>query len=273
MNRALLVLLLAGCELGPAIYVERHGDGDGEVNSDPSGLHCRAGVEDCAMIVDDGTITLTATPSASSTLVGWSAEGCAGPTCTLDLAADTNVSVEFALVYHTLTVTRAGGGTGRVVGVHVDCGIECATPVVQGSSLELTAVPDPGSVFAGWRGVPCGASGVCSVTVKGALAVEAVFEPELDPSLVVAVAVLGNGRVVSNLPGIDCGTQCKHAFTHYGTVTLLPDEPVGWKFVGWEGPCTVTPLGCTLPTPTPGFQQVTATFMLDPACTQPNTCP
>jgi subtilisin family serine protease len=67
--------------------------------------------------------------------------------------------------YFTVTVNKAGAGTGTVTSDSpgIDCGTTCDGKFLQGSTVNLTAVPDPGSVFAGWSGDCSGASS-CSLT-------------------------------------------------------------------------------------------------------------
>ena len=54
------------------------------------------------------------------------------------------------------------------------------------------------------------------------------------------VAKTGNGRVVSDPTGIDCGTTCSADFTSGSTVTLVAHPDPGWTFGGWTGACSGT---------------------------------
>jgi subtilisin family serine protease len=64
-----------------------------------------------------------------------------------------------------ITVVKAGAGSGTVTSssAGIDCGATCNGQFPQGSSVNLTAAPDPGSIFAGWSG-DCSGSGTCSLT-------------------------------------------------------------------------------------------------------------
>lgn len=64
----------------------------------------------------------------------------------------------------TVTVNRAGNGTGKVASDSsgIDCGATCKGQFSRGSTVELTATPDSGSVFAGWSG-DCAGAGPCAL--------------------------------------------------------------------------------------------------------------
>jgi subtilisin family serine protease len=65
----------------------------------------------------------------------------------------------------TVTVNKAGAGAGTVTSDSsgIDCGATCNGQFPQGRTVNLTAVPDPGSVFAGWSG-DCSGTDPCSLT-------------------------------------------------------------------------------------------------------------
>ena len=61
----------------------------------------------------------------------------------------------------TLTVNRAGAGTGTVASspAGIACGPSCAAEFGEGTAVTLTATPAAGSYFAGWSGNPVCATG------------------------------------------------------------------------------------------------------------------
>lgn len=65
----------------------------------------------------------------------------------------------------TVSVIKAGAGTGTVTSnpAGIDCRATCNGQFPQGSTVNLTATPDPGSVFAGWSG-DCTGTNPCSLT-------------------------------------------------------------------------------------------------------------
>lgn len=93
-----------------------------------------------------------------------------------------------------LTVSKTGEGSGTVLGYRteeiecgeqagcptpkphwINCGSQCAA-MLDGARITLRAVPDEGSVFAGWTGACSGDS--CALTVDSDMSVGAVFERE-----------------------------------------------------------------------------------------------
>jgi hypothetical protein len=158
----------------------------------------------------------------------------------------------------TLSVTRAGSGTGTVTSQvpGIICGGDCAEGYPAGAVVILSAAAADGSIFAGWSGAGCGGSGTCQVSVTADVAVTATFTTIGDQvALMVVKAGGGTGTVTSQPPGIDCGAGCPGASAAYpvGTqVTLTAAAAAGHVFGGFTGggcggtdPCVVTLAGST----------------------------
>jgi endoglucanase len=83
-----------------------------------------------------------------------------------------------AATRHTLTVTKAGSGTGTVISspAGIDCGSDCSESYASGTSVTLAAAAAAaaGSTFAGWSGA-CTGSGSCTVTMSAPRSVTATF--------------------------------------------------------------------------------------------------
>ena len=159
------------------LAVTRAGTGSGTVTSSPAGINCGT---QCAVTVSYGTsVTLTATPATGSTFTGWSG-ACTGKSssCTVSLTADTAVTATFtsSVVRYTLTVTKAGTGSGTVTSspAGISCGSTCSFPFTSGTSVTLTATPATGSTFTGWSGA-CTGTGTCTLSMKANRAVTATF--------------------------------------------------------------------------------------------------
>lgn len=84
----------------------------------------------------------------------------------------------------TVTVNKAGAGTGTVTSNSsgIDCGATCNGQFPQGRAVDLTAAPNPGSVFAGWSG-DCSGTGPCSLTDNATVtATFSIAPPQAVPS-------------------------------------------------------------------------------------------
>jgi subtilisin family serine protease len=81
---------------------------------------------------------------------------------------------------YPVAVTTSGDGSGRVTSdpEGIDCGDVCEADFPAGSSVTLTATPDPGSAFVAWGG-DCHGADPCVLTVDGASDATATFEPDL----------------------------------------------------------------------------------------------
>ena len=228
---------------GAVLTVARTGSGRGAIMSTPLGINCGTA---CASAFEEGTeVELRASPAADSIFVRWSG-GCSGTarTCTVTMNEAKTVTATFRS--HTVAVTRAGTGTGRVTSTPtgIDCGRDCGGRFRPGTSVTLTATPSAGSRFAGWTGITgCGSNAVCTFVIDANVAVTATFVTRL---VTVTKAGVGTGTVTSNPAGINCGATCTGRFLPGATVTLTATAASGSRFDGWSGACTGTALTCTL---------------------------
>ncbi|HST25642.1 MAG TPA: hypothetical protein VLJ76_06600 [Gaiellaceae bacterium] len=138
-----------------------------------------------ALVKQNTTIELVATPDDGDVFSGWGAEcGQYGTdtTCYLLISGPKSVTAGFGtppppVVKFTLSVTKAGSGTGYVGGAGgIDCGPTCSATLQQGSAMSLLAVADNGSTFAGWSGAGCSGTAMCAVTFDVDKQVVATFD-------------------------------------------------------------------------------------------------
>jgi hypothetical protein len=143
-----------------------------------------------------------------------------------------------------LKVSVTGTGEGEVTGGKIACkGVAgtdsgtCTAQEEEGTTVTLTATPEPGSTFAGWSGA-CSGTGTCEVTMSEAKEVTAEFtEVPLTP-FPVEVTVTGhgevNGAVISKCTeagGLNCTEEQKET----KKVTLMATAESGWAFAKWSG--------------------------------------
>jgi Divergent InlB B-repeat domain len=159
--------------------------GPGHVTATGSG-----GSIDCpdscsALILQESTIVLTATPDEGAQFTSWGGS-CVDygsePTCTLVISGPKDVTAGFGTPPPppkkvTLSVAKAGTGTGYVGGAGgIDCGPTCAATLQEGAKMTLLAVADDRSTFAGWSGAGCTGTGMCTVTFSADMKVTATFD-------------------------------------------------------------------------------------------------
>ncbi len=244
--------------LVPIYTLEIHhgGSGTGHVSSAPAGLDCDL---HCRAELDRGSvITLTATPDAGSSFVGWMGAGCSGPgPCVIVSDASKSVTAIFAATARpNLIVYRGGTGSGVITSTPaaIDCGDGCLGDFALNTVVTLTAAPSRFSGFTGWSGA-CSGTGACVLTMAEAKAVTATFTYLTYPLTVIKN---GNrtGTVTSNPAGLACGLTCTVTAGGFITLTAVPDP--GFFFAGWSGGGCSGRGACVVAMD--NAQQVTATF-------------
>jgi hypothetical protein len=195
----------AGPPPGAVVHVVKGGDGNGSVKSAPEGIDCDTAcdAQDLTLDPEVTTLTLTATPARDALLEEWRCEGTKDgePLSTVvvqtaDVVAfddddpegvDVTCTATFRQLW-TLLVVFSGTGSGHVTGTaplqgggtRIDCPDACVAGYFDGDSETLHAVPDTGSVFAGWK-LDCSGAGDVTVTLDEDKNCEAHFCPENAP--------------------------------------------------------------------------------------------
>jgi hypothetical protein len=230
----------------PVLAVVRGGTGRGNVTSSPLGIDCGSA---CAAAFQTGTVvTLTATPDGS-TFMGWN--GCdtaSGTSCTVTMNASRSVTATF--MPFTLTVTKAGTGTGAVTSAPagIDCGASwqtCSSSFESGTQVTLTATPGDRSTFTAWTGCDTVSGNTCTVAMNAARSVTATFM-RVRFTLTVNKTGVGRGTVTSTPGGIDCGSSCSAAYDIDTVVTLTATPAMLSVFTGWTGCDTVSDTTCVV---------------------------
>jgi hypothetical protein len=157
------------------LTIVKSGTGSGTVTSSPTGINCGS---TCTYQFSSGSsVTLTATPDASSTFSGWlgGATG-SGSTVTVTMNSNTVVEAIFNTLY-TLTVVKQGNGDGTITSspAGINCGSTCSYQFVSGSNVTLTATPNSVSSFNSWSGDFSGNSTIFTITMNSNKTVYATF--------------------------------------------------------------------------------------------------
>ncbi len=159
----------------PQLSVTISGNGTGSV-SDGASFTCGTGT--CTTTyAANANVTLTATPHAGSSFVGWSGDCGGASTCSLTMNQSHTVTATFTAGGNTLSIGEAGTGTGIVSSNPggIACQPTCSALFSTGQQVTLTATANPGSVFTGWSGGGCSGTGTCNVTMNAAQTVIATF--------------------------------------------------------------------------------------------------
>lgn len=183
--------------------------------------------------------TLTLTPSSPA---GWRFNGWGGALNgnttpqPLPFNGDTAVTARFVRVF-TLTGTATNGGLLQV-GSEAPTANYPATPFDENTTVNLTAVEQPGSVFASWSGVSNSTGLSASVLMNAAKTVTANFVVVNTVSLSTSS---GGSATMSGLRGIavtdataTSGSTVGGLYNAGTSVSFTASPSPGWRFVGWD---------------------------------------
>jgi hypothetical protein len=222
------------------LTVIKSGTGTGTVISSLSDINC--GSECSYQFVHDTNVTLTATPDSGSVFSRWFGDvTCSCSTIIITMDSNKNVIAEFNALY-TLTVTKSGTGTGTVISFPsgINCGTTCSYQFASGTSVILTATPDPSFAFDGWSGDVTDSNSTITVTMDSNKSVTATFNILYTLTVTQSGLGSGTGTVMSSPSGINCGVICSHQFSSGTNVTLTAIPDSGSAFDKWSGDATGT---------------------------------
>jgi len=163
------------------------------------------------------SVQLTAAPGFGHHFVGWSGDttGTANP---FNVTLHQNKSYTATFAINTYAVTAGVVGNGTVT----------KTPdqptYDHGSSVQLTATPDPGYHFLGWSGDTTGTMNPFTKIMNGNKSYTATFAIN---SYALSVSTVGSGSVTKNP---DLGS-----YPHGTSVELTAVPGTGHHFLGWSG--------------------------------------
>ena len=227
------------------LVVSHEGTGDGRITSVPLGIDCEPACSDTFIV---GTpVQLTALPYDGSVFAFWSG-GCAGTakTCDLQMTDDITVATHF-VPYGTkeyklkVKGVNKNQGDGMVISndKNIDCGNTCSYRYYKDTIVTLSATPNQGSTFLGWKPETptCKGTETCTVSIDKATTVQALFVGDYMLKVIAQSKKGGAGLVSSTPSGISCSTGSTagcEAFYGYGQeVTLSASADTGSTFLGW----------------------------------------
>jgi hypothetical protein len=162
----------------------------------------------------------------------------------------------------SLRVGTIGEGMITSADGRIQCGRRCAARFKAGARVTLTARPGRHFSFQRWTGGCVGTVPSCIVVLDRATITRAVFSRNEG---FVELAVSGRGTVVSDPPGIVCGSAgaaCSAEFSEGLPITLTPSPNADNSFAVWGGACAqASSASCRLSVE--DGDQITAAFRPD----------
>ena len=227
-----------------------NGDGEGAVHIAPPGQDCQT---DCQIEIALGTeVTLEAIPNNGNYLEYW--RGCnrvAGNLCTITMDENKIITTSFDdNPAGELSVTVVGTGGGNVISddARVNCTGRCSTEYRAGDRVTLLAVADAASRFWSWMGCDEVNDNECIVNVQEMSRVTAEFLNDDPERQILSINITGNGEgdVVSNPGGINCGFDCESAFLIGAPLVLKAGADQNSRFIAWQNCPAVSGNFCNL---------------------------
>ena len=192
-------------------------------------------------------MTLAQAAASGSEFKEWSGACTGSGACKVTMSAAKSVGAVFTPIPRTLSITKAGTGTGEVkCKFNGGSAGACTSPQPNGTAVEVLATANPGSSFAAYSAGTGSASACttspCSFTIEANSALTATFTLNAKPKFKLTVSKPGSGAgtVTSSPSGINCGTgaNCEAEFEEGTEVTLAQAAASGSEFKEWSGACT-----------------------------------
>ncbi len=213
-----------------ALTVTKAGTGGGTVTSNPVGISCGT---DCMESYTSGAVVaLTATPFAGSLFAGWSGHSdCLDGTVSMTAARSCTATFNASGGY-TLTVSKAGTGSGTVTSspAGINCGADCSEVYGAGTVVSLTAGAASGSTFAGWSGdadcsdgmVTMSVARSCSATFNSSATARLIW---IQPQRTAGFGPPGSLIVAGSASGAPAGTGVVMTWRNVSTAGPWITEP------------------------------------------------
>jgi uncharacterized repeat protein (TIGR02543 family) len=166
----------------------------------------------------EGTqVTLTATPAPGYGFVSWVGDAAgSSPTVTITMDSGKIVMARFRLIEHRLTTAASPAQGGSVSPGDGD--------YIQGSSVELRAIPALGYEFVAWSGDAAGESPATTITMDSDKSAVANFQ--IAEYLLSTTVSPAEGGEISPTGGL---------YDNGSSVILIATPAPGYEFIGWSG--------------------------------------
>jgi Divergent InlB B-repeat domain len=140
------------------------------------------------------------------------------------------------------TCSDGSSGTGTAYTLSVDAGANGKVTVspdqvdyASGTTVQLTAVSNPGYQFSSWSGDASGTSNPLSIKLTKSTSVTAVFVVRPLPQYKLAISTSGAGSVTTNPSGTATSASGTYLFDSGITVKMTAVPTAGKAFVSWGG--------------------------------------
>lgn len=227
---------IVGARFMPLVALTVANSGNGTITSNPIGIDC--GNLCIAQFAMGSVVRMTATAASGFVFSGWSgaAQACGNNVlCDITINNPVVASASFVPAAQQVSINRIGSGRVLSTPAGIDCGAMCSADFTIGSSITLHAsdIQGSGFQFQSWSGdaAVCGSNPMCTLLVSRALNITVTFSQQ--HQLVLARGGTGQGVVLSDPAGINCGATCTAAFPAFSTVTLTATANSGSRFSHW----------------------------------------
>lgn len=213
------------------LSVSLAGPGQGQIISEPVGIHCYPGSNNCSYPYKITTqVKLIPQAEPGSRFNAWiNNEHChGGPDITLLMTNTLHCTAYFELQPHNLTLKV--NGQGQISSTdNIQCSDHCTYELTAGTALHLTAQAAAGWQFQGWQNSDCGTDLILNADQY----CEAVFVPVWP----LTVTVTGSGQVSTEDGQLNCDQHhCQGTYPHQQTVTLIASPADAFQH--WSGDCS-----------------------------------
>ena len=209
----------------------------GVINIQPSNLVCKTTCT--SNIAADTVVELSATPKAGTVFVEWGGDCSGNASCQLTMSSAHTVTALFAdaASVFTLALQAKNGGSVTLSAELGECTNNCEFTFIDGTEIELNALPDADFLFSGWTDA-CSGNSSCLLTMSEARIATATFEKETANTLSTEIST--GGSISLQEGALNCSDSCKFNLLPDELINVIATPEYGYTFKNWLGDCTGT---------------------------------